>query len=356
MSFYPNNPRNLKLIKYLKEKYKVRSCFLASKSQSILEEDKENFVFNSKEIKTKFSKFLALLYYYFYLIKVIQIYRPNIIFAYHWEIFILVRLVTFFHKKIKIVYDISDIPAYFGKKHMILKKIEEFFINKKIFLIFASPYFREKYKKFRDNNYFILNNKPEKKIFQNIIYKKNQEGKITAAFFGVFRDPEIFENIFKAMKDFPILLKMRGSGYAKNKIEKIAKNYTNIEIGDEYTYEQLPKLYEDIDIIMSLYSNRDENTYLALGNKYFEAIALKKIGFFPKGTKMGDLALKEKIGIVVDPYDIKEIRKFFKEITDNTEIIKEIKKNLLFKKEEEIFYEYEVEKFLPKLKNFINNG
>ena len=41
MSFYPNNPRNIKLIKNLQKEYEVRCCFLASKNQEILKQNQK---------------------------------------------------------------------------------------------------------------------------------------------------------------------------------------------------------------------------------------------------------------------------------------------------------------------------
>ena len=43
MSFYPNNPRNIKLIKNLQKEYEVRCCFLASKNQEILKQNQNDF-------------------------------------------------------------------------------------------------------------------------------------------------------------------------------------------------------------------------------------------------------------------------------------------------------------------------
>lgn len=355
MSFYPNNPRNIKLIKNLQKEYEVRCCFLANGNQEVLKQNQNDFIFKTKNISNKFFKLLALFSFYRYIKKVIANYKPDLIFAYHWETFILIRLVTIFNKKIKIIYDISDIPAYSGNIHKILKKIEEFFISSEIFLLYASPYFSEKYKKFSKNISFVLNNKPEKEFLKKYLANKKESPTLLVSFYGVFRDSQIFENIFEALKGLPIFFRMRGSGFQKKIIEDISKQYKNVEVGEEFYYEDLPILYGDADVIISLYSNKDENTNLALGNKFFEAIALKKIALFPEKTKMGELARKNNLGLVVDPYDIQDIRKAFLEILGNSENVKKIKEKLSQIKEEEIFYEYEVKKFLPILKNFLKN-
>ncbi|WP_338950253.1 glycosyltransferase [Fusobacterium nucleatum] len=355
MSFYPNNPRNIKLIKNLQKEYEVRCCFLASKNQEILKQNQNDFVFKSQNISNKFSKMMALFYFYRYIKKVIIDYNPDIIFAYHWETFVITRLATIFNKKTKIIYDISDIPSYSGNIHKILKKIEEFFINSKIFLLYASPYFVKKYKRFSKNTFFVLNNKPEKEFLEKYLANKKNNTILLASFYGVFRDSEIFKNIFEALKGLPILFRMKGSGFQKKIIEDISKQYKNVEVGDEFYYKDLPILYGDVDIIVSLYSNKDENTNLALGNKFFEAMALKKIALFPEKTKMGELAKKNSFGLVVNPYNIQDIRKAFLEILENSENVKNIRKKLSQIKEKEIFYEYEVKEFLPILKNFLKN-
>lgn len=353
MSFYPNNPRNIKLIKNLQKEYKVRCCFLAGKDQEILNENQNDFVFKAQNISNKFFKLLTLFSFYRYIKKVIVDYKPDLIFAYHWETFIITRLATIFNKRAKIIYDISDIPAYSGNIHKILKKVEEFFISPEIFLLYASPYFLEKYKRFSENISFVLNNKPEKEFLKKYLANKKESPTLLVSFYGVFRDSQIFENIFEALKDLPIFFRMKGSGFQKKIIEDISRQYRNVEVGDEFYYEDLPILYGDVDVIISLYSNKDENTNLALGNKFFEAIALKKIALFPEKTKMGELARKNNIGLVVDPYNIQDIKKAFLEILENSENVKNIKRKLSQIKEEEIFYEYEVKEFLPILKNFL---
>ena len=194
---------------------------------------------------------------------------------------------------------------------------------------------------------FVLNNKPEKEFLKKYLANKKENSILLVSFYGVFRDTQIFENIFEALKGLPIFFRMRGSGFQKKIIEDISKQYKNVEVGEEFYYEDLPILYGDVDVIISLYSNKDENTNLALGNKFFEAMALKKIALFPEKTKMGELARKNNLGLVVDPYDIQNIRKAFLEILENSEKVKNIKGKLSQIKEEEIFYEYEVKKFLP---------
>ena len=64
---------------------------------------------------------------------------------------------------------------------------------------------------------------------------------------------------------------------------------------------------------------------------------------------------KNSFGLVVNPYNIQDIRKAFLEILENSENVKNIRKKLSQIKEEEIIYEYEVKEFLPILKNFLKN-
>ena len=180
--------------------------------------------------------------------------------------------------------------------------------------------FAKKYKRFSKNTSFVLNNKPEKEFLEKYLANKKNNTILLASFYGVFRDSEIFKNIFEALKGLPILFRMKGSGFQKKIIEDISKQYKNVEVGDEFYYKDLPILYGDVDIIVSLYSNKDENTNLALGNKFFEAMALKKIALFPEKTKMGELAKKNSFGLVVNPYNIQDIRKAFLEILENSEI------------------------------------
>lgn len=353
IGFYPNNPRNLKMIKNLKREYNIKCCFWNNQKNIIEKEDKKEYIFTSNKIKGKLSKFFNIFFFYKYLKKTVKEYNPDCIFAYHWDIFILVKMATIFDKKIKIVYDISDIPAYKGVLHKIIKRIEEFFIDDKVLLMFASPYFQEKYDKYVKNFKIVINNKPEMSFLEEYEKEKKEHKDLIISFFGVFRDFEVFKNIFLAAENLPIKLKMCGSGFEKENIEKYSKKFKNIYIGNKFKAGDLPKLYSDVNVILSLYSNKDENTKLALGNKFFESLILKKIGIFPKNTKMGEYILKKKLGFVVNPYDVEEIREVFISILNNSEYSKEIKQNLLNLEKEKLFYEYEIKKFLPLLEEFI---
>lgn len=354
IGFYPNNPRNIKMINYLKNRYEVKCCYWNTENIELLEEDKNNFIFSKNKIRGKIKKILNILFYGLYIKKIIKKYKPDCIFLYHWDIFILTRVMTIFNKKIKIVYDISDIPAYTGIIHTLIKRIEEFFISEDIYLMFASKYFQEKYKKFKKNRKIVINNKPELKFLKSYNENKIETDDIIVSFFGVFRDYEVFKNIFIAAENLPIKLKLYGDGFEKNKIKEYAKKFENILIGTEFTPKDLPILYQDVSVILSLYSNKDENTKLAIGNKFFESLVLKKVALFPKNTKMGDYICKRKLGYVVDPYDSDEIRKAFISIINKDEKNKIINKNLLNLKEEELFYEHEVNIFLPELEKFLN--
>lgn len=353
IGFYPNNPRNLKMIKQLKKEYEVKCCFWNISNSIISDEDKEEFILTQKKVENKFFKLLKLYSFYRYIKKVVKKYKPDCIFTYHWDIFILTKLALIFDKNTKIVYDISDIPGYSGIVHKVIKWIEELFIDKNIYLMFASPYFQEKYTKFKNNKKVTINNKPEIEFKKIYLENKVKTDDIVISFFGVFRDIEVFRNIFLAVENLPVKLKLYGSGFEKKIIEEDSKKFKNIFIGSEFKAEELPYLYNDVEIILSLYSNKDENTRLAIGNKFFESLVLEKVGLFPKETKMGNYIFKNKLGYVVDPYDKDEIKEAFLSIIENDQLNRKIKKNLSKLKEEELFYEYEANNFLLKLKKFI---
>lgn len=348
LGFYPINGRSLKISKALKEYNDVEIKFIYwnRTGLKILEKDKNDYIFTENKKLKKVDKLISIYSFYKFIKKIKKEYKPDIIFAYHWDIFIISKLLR---NKEKIIYDISDIPGYTGILQWMIKKIEQFFLKKDDFLIFASRFFIDFYPKNKLNEYIVIDNKLEKYHLKN--YKNNKNDKINIGFAGVYRNFDILKNIIDIVENKnEFNLYFYGEGNIEKELEAYCKMKNNIYIVGRYNYEDIPKIYSNIDIVLSLYSNKDLNTKLATGNKFFKVQAFKKIGIFPKDTKMGDLIEKKNIGLVIDPYNKNELNEILNEILKNSEKIRKIRKNLELIDEKDIFWEYEEK----KLKGILN--
>lgn len=346
LGFYPNNGRSIKIsnaiMKY--NDIEIKFVYWNMTGLKILAEDKNNFIFSQDIKHTKFNKLKSMVKFYKFIKLKIKEYDPDVVLAYHWDIFILTKLANYGRKKM--IYDVSDIPGYKGITYLFIKKIEEFFISKDDILLFASRFFKEKYSKIDKNKTLIIDNKPEKfflknKVKRNLSFKNDN---VNIAFIGVYRDLDVLKNIIDAAENENMNLLFFGEGAIEEELKNYSRGKKNVYILGRYNYNEIPLLYNVSDAILSLYSNKDENTNLATGNKFFKVQAFKKVGIFPKGTKMGDYMEEKKIGLVVDPYSTEEIKAAFLEIIVDSDRVKRIKKNLLNIPSKDIFWEYEEEK------------
>lgn len=342
LGFYPINGRSLKISEALKKynNIEIKFAYWNRAGLEILEKDKNSYIYTENKKLNKIDKLISIYGFYKFLKKVKKEYSPDIIFAYHWDIFILSK---FLKDKEKIIYDVSDIPGYTGILQLIIKKIEQLFLKKDDFLIFASRFFVDFYPKRKINKYIVIDNKLEKHHLNR--YKKKINKKINIGFAGVYRNFDILKNIVDVISEKDeFILYFYGEGNIEEQLKAYCKNKKNIYIMGRYNYEDIPNIYSNIDIVLSLYSNKDLNTKLATGNKFFKVQAFKKIGIFPKFTKMGELVEKNEIGLVIDPYNKNELNEILNEVLENSERIKRINKNLELIDEKNIFWEYEGKK------------
>ena len=83
-------------------------------------------------------------------------------------------------------------------------------------------------------------------------------------------------------------------GYCKR------KNVTNVYFKGEFKNENKPKLYKNIDLINALYGNDSLEVTTALPNRLYDGILFKKPVIATKGTYLGDVVEKYKLGITIN--------------------------------------------------------
>lgn len=77
-------------------------------------------------------------------------------------------------------------------------------------------------------------------------------------------------------------------------------NINNVSFIEKYTDEQKPILYENIDIINSIYDKDDIKAAMALPHRLYEACIFKKPILSSKQTYLGELIAEYGLGLVVD--------------------------------------------------------
>lgn len=342
------NTRNRRIIDSLKEKYEVKFCAWNRENRKV--EDSENYVYSSNEgYGKKIKKLLGMKNYLLFIKKVINEYSPDIIIASQWDMLLLTILSKF---EGKIVYENLDIPTSSNKLILkVLLILEKWMLKKVDGMIFASRFFIPLYSQYKGRK-LLLENLPLKEIDIKQQIELEKRKKIRISFIGSLRYFETMKNLlFSIQGNSNIEVYLIGKGAENYKFKNLIQkqNLKNIFMIDEYKYEEIKRFYLNTDLIWAVYPNKDYNVKFAISNKFFESILFEKPCFFAKDTLLGDFVGKNNIGIVVDPYDVEEIKRKLERI--NEKIILELEQNIKkYKKEKDLYWENQEIKLLE----FIN--
>ena len=231
----------------------------------------------------------------------------------------------------RVVYEVYDIKFL---KNPILNFIRTF-IEKFIIINFvdsialASPHFKYYYQsslKFQ-RKIVIINNKPKEADFS---YEKMKNSKIQPedsnfkiAFIGSVRHYEILKNLIISISQLSrTKLAICGDGPDLMELKHFVKqnSYSSfVNFTGRFQTNDLPMLYSNADVIWAAYPFENSNVKLAVSNKYFESLISRKPIIVSKNTKIGDMVLSNKAGLIVDPYNIESIIFSIKKIRDHYE-------------------------------------
>lgn len=344
-SSYPINTRNARIYQSL---VKSSSVFVISwdrnNTSRIKKEDSYILYKDKAEYGNKIQKLKKLhLYYSFVKQKVLEI-SPDIIIASHWDMLLITLILKKYilENNIEIIYDVLDMP---DSNSLILNKIvdllEKNMIKHVDKTILASRFFEKFYKEQK-----IL-------IYENYVYKcddfqiqlnesyynlTNKNKKIIA-FIGVVRYKDILINLINAFKNNNnFIIRIYGDGPSINDLIKFCKNnnISNIDFYGRFEYKNLKYIYSDVDFVWAAYPNKSKNVKYAISNKFYETMYYNKIGIFSCNTELGEFVKDNKIGIVVDPYDLKSIQENIVKCDNIQKIIMNISK---YRSQNNIFWE-----------------
>lgn len=128
--------------------------------------------------------------------------------------------------------------------------------------------------------------------------------KIRIAFWGLIRHEEVNQQIISKIgsdERFELHYYGREQETALN-LKKYAAEIvaTNVFFHGEYKPEDRYEFVRNTDIIHNIYY--DNNTMLAMGNKYYDGVIFYLPQLCMKGSYMGELSEERGIGIACDPY------------------------------------------------------
>jgi glycosyltransferase involved in cell wall biosynthesis len=203
----------------------------------------------------------------------------------------------------------------------VLQAIERFLLKKVDIIIHASRFFKGLY-----NNYYgiqiILENKP---VFPNNNLIRNKSDRFVISFIGSVRYFEILKNLIDAIQEFDnIDLYIHGEGIDSERVEKYSRDKKNVYITGRYNHKEISGLYLSSDVVWAVYPSNDFNVKFAISNKFHESLLFETPCIYASGTMLGEFVKKENLGLIVDPYSVKDIKMSLSILINNQEVLSNI--------------------------------
>lgn len=169
---------------------------------------------------------------------------------------------------------------------------------------------------------------------------------ITIGFVGAVRYFDENVALIKSMQNFRnIRLSYVGRQLTDCHLDAYCKRnkYNHIKFLGEFKNQDKSRIYEDIDIINSLYGNKSMEVCAALPNRLYDALIFKKPILTTKGTYLSEVVLKYGIGLALSDsqtYTPQEYQKSISEyigyfnsqkfIKNTNDLLKKVKKEQRF--------------------------
>ncbi|QNM85778.1 hypothetical protein H9W90_01265 [Polaribacter pectinis] len=214
------------------------------------------------------------------------------------------------------VGDLRRIQVARGTTGWFVRKLDLFFLKKCSLLVstsigFVKGYYQNWLKS--SIKYLILENKLEKAFDEELLIKKEDNGKITIGYFGLLRCDwswSVLKNLAITHENkFDILI----AGYPVNPITlpEEAKEISNIKFLGQYkSPNDLVDLYGKVDIVWACYpfpSEEDLNWKWARTNRFYESICYKKPLIVLEKSGDEQSVLDYNIGVSVPKDKVKKV-------------------------------------------------
>lgn len=302
----PINNRNLKFIESLSNYSDVKLVLatwnrIGDKGEITYKVNKQYIYQKKSKLGNRFRKLVNIFGYYFFIKKINNIEKPDIIIASHWDMLLLSSFIR--TKNQFLVYENLDIPTHNNKLLLFtLQSLEKIALKKTDYIIHASRFYKQLYGFFTKEQQ-ILENLP---IFDNdrTILNTNINDKIIISFIGGIRYTDVlFKLIEEASKFDTIEIHLHGEGHESEKLQQFVMDNNfenNVLITGKYNYNDISKFYQQSHLIWAVYPSNNFNVKYAISNKFHESIYFNVPGIYAKNTALGDFVKDNNIGLTVD--------------------------------------------------------
>ncbi|WP_174351497.1 glycosyltransferase [Paenibacillus sp. JMULE4] len=219
----------------------------------------------------------------------------------------------------KLIWDMHEF--YNGFNYSLIRKMmnqiaASYCFKKADGFLFVVDEQNEKYAKFIKHKPVItIPNTAEFQLLGNI--EKTQSQKTRIAFIGAVRDFERLKLLMDVGEKFEnIIIMIHGAGTALDQIMQIKDSYSNTIVTGRFSYDQIPDLYKNTDVIYAVYDVTQENVRNAFPVKVYEAIVSGTPVIVSKDTLIGKFVEDYNIGYSINCNSHTELINVLKEIQD----------------------------------------
>lgn len=233
-----------------------------------------------------------------------------------------ISTLIFFLRRQKYIYEISDILygyPRFSRILWLLKKVDKRVINNSIVTVMTSEGFYDFFS-IKKENIVILPNKINSTLAQ---YKRTRlqmqrTSKIVFSFVGSIRYDTVFRFAEVIGEKFPqheFLFYGRAKGKVLDKCNYLISTYTNIKYLGEYKNpEDLPNIYDNINVVVACYTPSSLNERIAEPNKLYEALFFCRPIIVSQGIFLEHQVNKYKCGFSIDATSKEKICEFIEDL------------------------------------------
>lgn len=265
------------------------------------------------------SYFNRLILLYKSLKPIIKKYKnEDVIFFYFMlDVAIICRLLT----NKKYIYEEYDLMQTYIRSKCVVKVLNwlDRFISRNALISISSSegFIKYHYGDKRPNNIFLIPNRLNPKIVQFPYTANNYDiDHIHIGFVGFAR----FESIVHFTKVFTEHFPQHEIHYygTKSKQFEIFDSCPNVFFHGVFSNpDDLPRIYQKIDLVLATYDNQYDNVRYAEPNKLYEAIYFQKPLLVSQNTFLAETVQKLGVGFAIDPMDEQSIIRFFESISKN---------------------------------------
>ncbi|MGE0088170.1 MAG: hypothetical protein AB7S50_01685 [Bacteroidales bacterium] len=335
------NPRFVKQINYLNDKYKTSVLYFSRNTMVDYSGQIHSSVEQKDLGKIPNGKYLKRVFIFFKSIVKIKKYIKNnnishIVFDKidAFIIYYLIRIIFWKQSKIIKIIEVPDLKKINFEKSItakIYRYFEKKWMNKYIdkLLVTSPEYYNAYYKSFYKKDYFVLENKPLSSNLPDKRYtNKEFNSKIlTLGLIGGLNRGKPTKALLDIVsKNNWLCLKVFGLGIDEKIINEYASKFSNIEFNGKFNFfKDAAMIYNEVDVAYIVYdtTNISLNTKLALPNKLYECMYFEIPMIVSKDTYLAKRVLEDKIGVAIDFTNETEMINAFINIRDNYKSLKE---------------------------------